>query len=374
MTDFPAIVAGCGAWVDLAQAERRALGHMLGHHPLRQHAATARAVGAVGLAAVDDLLAGGAHRVRCAALPIKVYERRTKAGEWMAILYLEDVESRREAVCFPRTWAKVADEVEDCAKLARPMRLELSGGAGKLVVDAAGPLLAWPELPSGPPLRSFAAVDIETTEGPTPGPDDPRLAHFLHGKKRSKKVDERLLWLASQRVVEVGVALFEAPPGGGVRCSQKLSRLVDPLCPMSEGSRAVHGLTDEDVRGQPTFADRAPRLASALAGREIVTYNGRGFDLLVLAAEFAAAGVAWKVDPSDTVDVYELVRTRYAGRADRPISRKLADQCDFHGVQRGQSHRAGDDAQATGELLCKLVRGGWASPGVLALRRGLRRY
>lgn len=379
----PGVVPG-GA----AARERAVLGHWMGAHPCRAAREQARAAGLLGLAAaVADLELG--ERVPACAVPVKVWERRTRAGDWMAQVVLEDSERRAEAVCFPRAWDACADEVEEALRRGDPLAVSLSGAADRVVLESARPLLVRRPLPSGPPLGAFAVLDLETSQGAEPPAGDPAWA-ILGGRRRGK-AGERAAWLASQQVVEVGVALFE-PVGGGAprargegggfgwRLAQKLSRLVRPRDPISEGSRAVHGISDADVAGEPPFAERAARLAAALRGRVLVTYNGRGFDLPVLGAEFARAEVAlglargslWSTDPAETVDAYDLVRTRYRGRRDRPQSKQLAHQCAFHGVPTGQSHRAGDDAAATGELLVRMIEGGWAPLGLDDLRRGAR--
>lgn len=49
--------------------------------------------------------------------------------------------------------------------------------------------------------------------------------------------------------------------------------LVRPTQPISAGARQVHGITDDDVRDAPTFAEVAPTLQKILDDREVVVYN-----------------------------------------------------------------------------------------------------
>ena len=49
--------------------------------------------------------------------------------------------------------------------------------------------------------------------------------------------------------------------------------LVRPTGPIPDGARQVHGITDDDVRDAPTFAEIAPWLRDVLDGREVVIYN-----------------------------------------------------------------------------------------------------
>lgn len=369
MPELP-IVAGSGAGLDLAAMERYTLGHMMGSHPLRTHANAARRIGALGLIAADDELETE-RRVTVAALPVKVFERRTKAGEWMAVICAEDAEARREIVCFPRVWDQVADLTEDALRRLDPLILEVSGGRGRLVAETARPLLERQALPPGSPLGDFVVLDLETTDGPEPPPEDP-IWQIIGARRKKGGYDARSAWLASHRIVEVGLAVVRKQPGGGWHVAQKLARLVNPGCPIGEVTRAIHGISDDHVVNQPRFAERALKLAEALRGKQLVTYNGRGFDLPILVGELARAGIDLSIDPMRTVDVYDLVRTRYRGRRDRPDSKKLSDQCKFHGIPTGRSHSAGDDAAATGLLLARLVSSGWAPLGLDALCRGDR--
>lgn len=49
--------------------------------------------------------------------------------------------------------------------------------------------------------------------------------------------------------------------------------LVRPTQAIPDGARRVHGISDDDVRDAPTFAEVAPELREVLDGREVVVYN-----------------------------------------------------------------------------------------------------
>lgn len=362
------IVVGSGAGVDLGAAERWAMGHAMGAHPCAAGRAEARRAGAVGLAAAEAALRHDRRALACAVVA-RCWERRTKAGDWMAILTLEDEVARREAVCFARVWDKVADDAEALAASGEAGLLSVGWSGDKLVVEGARPLRVRPLRAPGPPLCDFTVLDLETTTGPEPPPEDPVWA--IVGAtvgRRGVRADDRQRFLARQRVVEVGLASFRRVGDGRWACAQRVGRLCDPGTPISEGAAAVHGIRDADVAGQPSFADRAARLATVLAGRVLVTYNGRGFDLPVLRAEMSRAGVEWA--PGRSVDAFDWARSRYRGRRDRPQSRQLADQCAYHGVRLEGAHRAPEDAAATGSLLARILAGGWAPDDLDALEAG----
>ena len=324
------------------EAERRALGFWLEGHPCAAAREELRARGAGTLRDARELWRGETMSV--GVMVNRTLERKTKRGAWMGIAWLEDEGTRREAVVFPRAWDACADVLEDAERRGEVALLEVSASedGDKLVVEGASPLRerAW----DGPPLGDFLVVDLETTDdGTGDGSVDP----------------------ATQRVVEVGVALFS-----GGRLVKKFARFVNPGCPIAASSRAVHGITDDMVRGEEGFAARAGKLGELLRRYEVVTYNGRRFDLPVLEREFARVGMLLGLDPARTVDVADLTRRRYRGERERPLSRKLGDQCAFFRVPLSKAHRAADDAAATGLLLLELVRRGHASDRLSALRAG----
>lgn len=67
--------------------------------------------------------------------------------------------------------------------------------------------------------------------------------------------------------------------------------LVDPQCPITNAKES-HGITDEAVRGKPTFALIAPALAPKILHVDITGYNPM-FDIKFLRAEMKRAGVIW---------------------------------------------------------------------------------
>ncbi len=164
---------------------------------------------------------------------------------------------------------------------------------------------------------------------------------------------------AEDRVIEVGVVRFE---GGQVVA--RSGWLVDPGRPIPERVREITGIGDEDVRGQPSFAERLPDLLAVLQGAIPLAYNA-SFDRGFLHAEVGRLPeppsrdaalppalrpqVAW-LDP--LVWVRELLA--------RDIPRKrLGDACTFLGIPLEQAHRAADDAEAAGRVLFALAeRGG----------------
>lgn len=160
----------------------------------------------------------------------------------------------------------------------------------------------------------------------------------------------------NDRVVELGAAYFQ----NGLR--QRLHRmLVNPGVPIPPAASAVHGISDAQVAGEPDFAAVGARLALHLSGEAtqgpapvIAGYNAVQYDAAILNAEFARHGLPHRIDPARVVDPMVFMKWHHRDLK----GRKLTEACEHYGVSLTAAHTAAADAQATGELLYKLVEAG----------------
>jgi DNA polymerase-3 subunit epsilon len=121
-------------------------------------------------------------------------------------------------------------------------------------------------LPSAAADTSVVFVDLETTGGS----------------------------LADDRITEIGIV--EAGPLGVSRWST----LVNPQQPIPPFIQQLTGITDDMVRGAPTFEAIAPQLLARLEGRLFAAHNA-SFDRGFLRSEFKRAGLAFNPDVLCTV-------------------------------------------------------------------------
>ena len=157
------------------------------------------------------------------------------------------------------------------------------------------------------------------------------------------------------RVIEIGMV--------GFRRGEMIFReglLVNPGIPIPEESRAVHGITDEELEGAPSFVEALPRVVELLAGHLPVAYNAafdRGF--LLAEVERARAAGAPLLDPlppamrPEVAWVDPLVWAREVLKDQK--SRRLGDVAAHFGIPLEQAHRAAGDAEATGRVLLALA-------------------
>jgi DNA polymerase-3 subunit epsilon len=157
----------------------------------------------------------------------------------------------------------------------------------------------------------------------------------------------------TDRVIEIGMVGFDQ---GKVTFCEGL--LMDPGMPIPEESRAIHGISDEEVAGAPSFAEALPRIVELMQGRVPVAYNA-GFDRGFLLAELERVqGVVTEgpLPPAfrqDVVWVDPLVWARET--LDKLKRKRLVDVAEHFGVPLEQAHRAAGDAEATGHVLMKLA-------------------
>jgi DNA polymerase-3 subunit epsilon len=148
------------------------------------------------------------------------------------------------------------------------------------------------------------------------------------------------------RAIEVAVVR-----GRWGEAPRRWSTLLDPR--RAVDATEIHGITDEMVRGQPTFAEAAPTLSRVLKGAVLVAHNAR-FDVSFLQMEYARAGLWMPATP--VIDTLGLSRRVLA-----LPSNSLASVAAHLGVARGRAHRALDDAEATWEMAWRLFE--LADPG-----------
>jgi len=103
--------------------------------------------------------------------------------------------------------------------------------------------------------------------------------------------------ITSDRIVEI--ALVRVKPDG---TREEYRTLVNPEIPIPEESRRVHGISDQDVAGAPTFAELAPSLFERLKDVDYSGYNILRFDLPLLRNEFQRARIEWTTEGARVID------------------------------------------------------------------------
>ncbi len=144
---------------------------------------------------------------------------------------------------------------------------------------------------------------------------------------------------AKDRIVEISV--LKVHPGGK---EETRTRRVNPEMPIPPASTAVHGITDEDVKDEPTFKQVAKSLANFMEGCDIAGFNSSRFDVPLLAEEFLRAGIDFDFSKRKMVDVQII----FHKKEQRTLEAALKFYC---GKDLTDAHSAEADTKATYEVL-----------------------
>jgi len=141
------------------------------------------------------------------------------------------------------------------------------------------------------------------------------------------------------RIVEISVLKIHL---AGER--QHRTRRVNPGIPIPPEARAVHGIGDADVAGEPTFREIAAGLLAFLDSCDLCGYNLKKFDLRLLCAEFQRAGLTFPLDGRAVLDPLEIYHAMER--------RDLTSAVRFYlGREHHGAHSAAADVLATAEVL-----------------------
>ena len=149
---------------------------------------------------------------------------------------------------------------------------------------------------------------------------------------------------AGDEIVSIGAVRVV---GGRLRRAEVFERLVDPGRPVPAASTAVHGITDELVRGQPPLEDVLPLFARFCEDTVLVGHNV-GFDLGFLRAREARTGVRLTQPVLDTLLLDAAAHPDAEEHSLEAIATRL-------GVDVVGRHTALGDALVTGEVFVRLL-------------------
>jgi DNA polymerase-3 subunit epsilon len=150
------------------------------------------------------------------------------------------------------------------------------------------------------------------------------------------------------RVVEIGcLELVNHLPTG-----RQFRQYLNPERAMPEDAYRVHGLSEEFLRAQPTFAEAADAFLEFVGDARLVIHNA-GFDLAFLNAELARLGRP-PLDAGRAVDTVQLARSRFPG-----AQASLDALCRRFGIDNSARtlHGALLDCELLAEVYLELVGG-----------------
>lgn len=143
----------------------------------------------------------------------------------------------------------------------------------------------------------------------------------------------------SDRIVEL--AIVKLMPDG-TRSTHTFR--VNPEMPIPPEALKIHGISDSDVAGCPTFSEIAPEVLRLLEGCDLAGYNVIRFDIPMLIEEFLRVDTQFDISGRRIIDVQRI----FHKREPRDLSSALKFYC---GEMHLDAHGAKADALATIRVL-----------------------
>ncbi len=145
--------------------------------------------------------------------------------------------------------------------------------------------------------------------------------------------------VGNDRIVEI--CIIKVSKDGN---TETRTERVNPTIPIPAQSTAIHGITDEDVRDKPTFAELAPSLAQFIGSADLSGYNAIKFDIPLLVEEFLRAELDFDLKNRRIVDVQNI----FHKMEPRTLSAAYKFYCN---KELTNAHSAEADTLATFEIL-----------------------
>lgn len=143
------------------------------------------------------------------------------------------------------------------------------------------------------------------------------------------------------KIIEFGAALVDRTG----KILEEMNVIVDPQEPLEAIITKITGLTDEDLKGEPTFDEVAPRIMALFAQADVMIAHNLPFDSTLIELECLRHEIkGWPWPPHSLCTVQEhaeewgwrpKLTTLYEDTFDEPLA---------------QTHRALDDVKAMLEM------------------------
>ena len=145
--------------------------------------------------------------------------------------------------------------------------------------------------------------------------------------------------IAKDRIVEISI--LKVYPNGN---KESKTWLVNPEMEIPAEVVAIHGITNEKVVTEPTFAELSKEINQLIDGCDLAGFNSNRFDIPLLAEEFLRVGIDFDMNNRVGVDVQVI----YHKKEQRTLSAAYNYYCD---KDLENAHSAEADTNATYEIL-----------------------
>lgn len=137
------------------------------------------------------------------------------------------------------------------------------------------------------------------------------------------------------RIVEISMMKVDYPNLNETNCGgDSRTRKINPGIPIPKQASDVHGITDEIVKDQPTFARIAKGVFEFMDGCDIIGYNSLNFDVPLLYNEFLRAGIDWDYRKVNFIDVCNIFKIKEQRTLSAAVKFYLnQEHTDAHGAE-----------------------------------------
>ncbi|MBT8394888.1 MAG: 3'-5' exonuclease [Flavobacteriaceae bacterium] len=145
--------------------------------------------------------------------------------------------------------------------------------------------------------------------------------------------------ISKDRIVEISI--LKVFPNGN---EESKTWLVNPEMKIPAEVTAIHGISDEDVKGKPTFKELAKKVSNLIKDSDLGGFNSNRFDIPILAEEMLRANLDFDMKNRLSVDV----QTIFHKMEQRTLSAAYKFYCDKN---LEDAHSAAADTNATYHVL-----------------------
>ena len=107
--------------------------------------------------------------------------------------------------------------------------------------------------------------------------------------------------IASDRIVEISI--LKLLPNGN---KESKTWLVNPTIPIPQETIMIHGITNEKIINEPTFADLANEIYKIIENCDLAGFNSNKFDIPLLAEEFLRTGIEFDMTNRKAIDIQNI--------------------------------------------------------------------
>ena len=151
------------------------------------------------------------------------------------------------------------------------------------------------------------------------------------------------------QIIQVGAVKMRLQDDGSIKVIDTFEQLVDPKVPVPAAITELTGITNGDLKGQPTLKEILPAFASFVAQDAVLVAHNAPFDAAFLGYQMKELGVP--AMPHLIIDTKDIARSIFPGLK----SYKVKDLIHELGIGEVEAHRGLSDSLQEAAILAKAV-------------------